>query len=52
MAGEHPTAKALGLSGLFGVLYDKFGVASKPLSFMARHYLAQGKRGLFGDSEP
>lgn len=52
MAGEHPTAKALEIAQLFNLLYDKFNVASKPLSFIARRYLAHQKRAVFGSDEP
>ena len=52
MAGEHPTARALEIAELFNLLYDKFSVASKPLSFVARRYLAHQKRAVFGGDEP
>ncbi len=52
MAGEHPTAKALEIAQLFNLLYDKFSVASKPLSFVARRYLTHQKRTVFGGSQP
>ena len=48
MAGEHPMARNLALSEVFQLLHEKFSVASKPLNFIARHYLARRKQALFG----
>jgi hypothetical protein len=39
MAAQHPSAKELDLSDIFGALHDHFPKAQKPLNFLAEHYL-------------
>ncbi|UCF91589.1 MAG: hypothetical protein JSW39_25505 [Desulfobacterales bacterium] len=46
LAAEHPSAKDLHLSDVFGVLHANFHKARKPLNFIAEHYLPY-KRHLF-----
>lgn len=48
MAEEHPAARALKLSEVFGLLRLHFTSARKPLSYIATHYLHTRKRSLFG----
>ena len=48
LAEEHPTARALELSDVFGLLHRYFVSARKPLSFIASHYLHLHKQHLFG----
>ena len=47
LAEEHPTARALELSGIFGLLRQHFASARKPLSFIADQYLHSRRRHLF-----
>jgi hypothetical protein len=51
MAGEHPAAASFGLAEAFWLLHERFAIATKPLSFIARHYLAYKKQDLFS-AEP
>ncbi len=46
---EHPTARILKLSEVFGLLRNHFNAARKPLSFIASHYLDFHKQQLLGD---
>ena len=48
LAGDHPTARALELSEVFRFLSGRFNTATKPLSFIAAHYLHSTKHDLFG----
>ena len=48
LAEEHPTARALGLSSVFGLLRQHFISARKPLSLIATQYLHSHKHQLFG----
>ena len=48
---EHPTARILKLSEVFGLLREHFNAARKPLNFIAAHYLHLRKHQLFG-SQP
>ena len=48
LAGEHPTAETLELSGVFRLLREHFGAARKPLSLISTRYLHSGRHQLFG----
>ena len=48
LAGEHPAAKTLDLNEVFRLLHQQFHTATKPLSFIARHYMHAGKNEFFG----
>ena len=48
LAAEHPTARALELSEVFGLLREHFTSARKPLSLIASQYLHSGRHRLFG----
>lgn len=48
LAGEHPTARAMELSEVFALLHRHFHTATKPLSFIAAHYLHSTNEQLFG----
>ena len=48
LAEEHPTARALRLSDVFGLLRQQFTSARKPLIFIAANYLHSHKHHLFG----
>ncbi len=48
LAEEHPVARALQFSEVFGLLREHFTSARKPLSFIATHYLHARKQALFG----
>ncbi len=52
LAEEHPAARALQLSDVFGLLRLHFTSARKPLSFIAAHYLHTHKQTVFGVQEP
>ena len=47
LAQQHPTAHALDLSDVFGLLRQHFTSARKPLSFIATHYLHSAKHQPF-----
>jgi hypothetical protein len=47
LAAEHPSARELGLSEVFGALHDHFQKVQKPLSFIADHYLRFKKERFF-----
>ena len=47
LAGEHPSARALELSGVLWLLHEQFATARKPLTFIAEHYLRHQKIELF-----
>ena len=49
LAEKHPTARALDLSEVFGLLRRHFSSARKPLSFIAAQYLHSRGRHLFGE---
>ena len=48
LAEKHPTARALDLSEVFGLLRRRFSSARKPLSFISAQYLHSRGRHLFG----
>ena len=48
LAGEHPTARAMELADVLGLLHRHFHTATKPLSFIATHYLHSTEERLFG----
>ena len=48
LAEEHPTARVLGLSEVFGLLRQHFASARKPLNFIASQYLHSRDQQLFG----
>ena len=48
LAEEHPAARTLQLSDVFGILRQQFTSARKPLSFIAANYLHSRKHHLFG----
>ncbi len=48
LAEEHPTASLMGLTGVFGLLRERFTSARKPLTFIASRYLHSKRRHLFG----
>ncbi len=48
LAQEHPAARALELSQVFGELKQNFNSARKPLTFVATRFLHARKRQLFG----
>ena len=48
LAQEHPAARALELSQVFGALRQNFNAARKPLTFVATRFLHAKKRQLFG----
>lgn len=48
LAEEHPTARSLDLSEVFGLLRNHFIAAGKPLTFIATHYLHSSKHQLIG----
>ena len=48
LAQEHPAARALELSQVFGALKQNFNSARKPLTFVATRFLHAKKRQLFG----
>jgi hypothetical protein len=48
LAAEHQSAKDLGLSEVFRVLYEHFQKAIKPLHFIAEHYLQYKRDTFFG----
>ena len=52
LASEHPTARTLKLSDVFGLLRQHFVSARKPLGFIASQYLHTSKHGLFGVQAP
>ena len=52
LAEEHPAARTLQLSDVFGLLRLHFTSARKPLSFIAAHYLHTRKQAVFGVQEP
>ncbi len=47
LAAEHPAARALELTGVLGLLGENFTTATKPLRFIASHYLHSKGRQLF-----
>lgn len=47
LAAEHPAARALELTGVLGLLGENFTTATKPLRFIASHYLHSTGRRLF-----
>ena len=51
LAEEHPTARVVDLSEVFGTLRQNFTSARKPLSFIATHYLHSRRHLLFGARE-
>jgi hypothetical protein len=50
LAAEHPAAESLELSPLFQLLCDHFYTASKPLGFIADHYMHYQTAEMFGKS--
>ncbi|MEK7777073.1 MAG: hypothetical protein AAB303_00410 [Chloroflexota bacterium] len=52
LAEEHPAARAMQLSDVFGLLRLHFTSARKPLSFIAAHYLHTRKQAVFRVQEP
>ena len=48
LAEEHPAARALELSAVFGILRENFTSARKPLTFVATRFLHASRRKLFG----
>ncbi len=50
LAEEHPAARALELTDVFGLLREHFNSARKPLTFMATQYLHSSGHHLFGAS--
>jgi hypothetical protein len=48
LAAEHRSSKELALSELFWALYDNFEKATKPLTFIADHYLRYYRQTFFG----
>ena len=48
LAESHPAARLAGLSGVFGILREKFIYARKPLRFIAIQYLHSSRANLFG----
>ncbi|UCF72017.1 MAG: hypothetical protein JSW35_07390 [Deltaproteobacteria bacterium] len=48
LAAEHQSAKELELSGVFWALHGNFQRATKPLNFIAEHYLQYKRHKLFG----
>ena len=48
LAGEHPTAETLELSGVFRLLREHFGAARKPLSLISTRYLHSRRDQVFG----
>ena len=47
LAAEHPAARALELTGVLGLLGENFTTATKPLRFIASHYLHSKSNHLF-----
>ena len=47
LAAEHPAARALELTGVLGLLGENFTTATKPLRYIASHYLHSKGRQLF-----
>ena len=47
LAAGHPAARALDLTGVLGLLGENFTTATKPLRFIASHYLHSEGRQLF-----
>ena len=47
LAAEHPAARALELTGVLGLLGENFMTATKPLRFIASHYLHSKGHQLF-----
>ena len=47
LAAEHPAARALELTGVLGLLGENFTTATKPLRFIASHYLHSKGHQLF-----
>ncbi|MBI4305112.1 MAG: hypothetical protein HY678_02225 [Chloroflexi bacterium] len=50
LAEAHPSARALGMSEIFGLLREHFTSARKPLNFLATQYLHSRSKSLFGVS--
>ncbi len=48
LAEEHPAARALELTAVFGILRENFTSARKPLTFVATRFLHASRRKLFG----
>lgn len=48
LAAEHQSAKERDLSGVFWALHGNFQKATKPLNFIAEHYLQYKRHRLFG----
>ena len=48
LAEKHPTARVMNLTGVFGLLRERFAEARKPLTFIASQYLHSHKHQLFG----
>jgi len=48
LAAEHQSAKEFDLSGVFWALHGNFQKATKPLNFIAEHYLQYKRHRLFG----
>lgn len=48
LAGEHQAAKTMELTEVFALLHRHFHTATKPLSFIATHYLHSTNDQLFG----
>lgn len=48
LAQEHPAARALELTPVFGILRENFTSARKPLTFVATRFLHASRRKLFG----
>lgn len=48
LASGHSMAREMGLSSVLQRLHDNFGVARKPLTFIAEHYLQGMRRRVFG----
>ena len=48
LAEEHPAARTLGLTDVFGLLREDFTSARKPLTYIAGQYLHSSVRKLFG----
>lgn len=47
LASQHPEAKTLGMTEVFGLLHESFTSATKPLNFVSRHYLRSRRDRLF-----
>jgi hypothetical protein len=47
LAGEHPEARLLDLTGVFHELQEKFTIAKKPLNYISGNFIALDKKKIF-----